>query len=123
MNKIILTSLAVSALALGTFTAVAAVEPGMMGSTSKGQAWVNTKGMTLYSFDKDTALKSNCVDACAAAWPPVKAEKDHVIQFFAGLDAAGRDQGFQIEQLDLAITCADSQILPARINGGACGFP
>jgi len=76
MKKLVLTSLAVSALALGTFAAMAAVEPGMMGPTSKGQAWVNTKGMTLYSFDKDTAVKSNCVDACAVAWPPLKAEKD-----------------------------------------------
>jgi|tagenome__1003787_1003787.scaffolds.fasta_scaffold19544465_1 predicted lipoprotein with Yx(FWY)xxD motif len=29
------------------------------------------KGMTLYISDKDTAGKSNCTGACAAAWPTV----------------------------------------------------
>lgn len=28
------------------------------------------KDMTLYSFDKDSAGKSACYDACAANWPP-----------------------------------------------------
>ena len=37
--------------------------------------WVDAKGMTLYSFDKDTAIKSNCIGACAKEWPPLKAEK------------------------------------------------
>lgn len=27
-------------------------------------------GMTLYTFDKDTANTSNCYDSCAASWPP-----------------------------------------------------
>lgn len=37
---------------------------------------VNTAGMTLYTFDKDTAGsgKSACNDACATLWPPLKAE-------------------------------------------------
>lgn len=38
-----------------------------MGVTAKGKAWVDAKGMTLYSFDKDVAGKSNCNDKCAAA--------------------------------------------------------
>lgn len=77
MKKIILASLAVSALALAALPGFAAIaEPGMLGSTSKGKIWVDAKGMTLYSFDKDTAIKSNCIDACAKEWPPLKAEKD-----------------------------------------------
>lgn len=28
------------------------------------------KGMTLYTFDKDTKDTSNCYDACAQKWPP-----------------------------------------------------
>jgi len=27
-------------------------------------------GMTLYTFDKDSAGTSNCYDSCAASWPP-----------------------------------------------------
>lgn len=38
----------------------------------------DAKGMTLYTFDKDTKDTSHCYDACAAAWPPylvMKGEK------------------------------------------------
>ncbi len=30
----------------------------------------DAKGMTLYTFDKDTKGTSTCYDACAATWPP-----------------------------------------------------
>ena len=36
----------------------------------------NADGMTLYTFDKDTAGKSNCYDDCAANWPILKADAD-----------------------------------------------
>jgi predicted lipoprotein with Yx(FWY)xxD motif len=69
--------LAVSPLALSTLPGIAAVvEPGLSWPTSKGQIWADAKGMTLYSFDKDTNVKSNCIDACAKEWPPLKPEKD-----------------------------------------------
>lgn len=31
----------------------------------------DANGMTLYTFDKDTAGVSNCYDACADNWPPL----------------------------------------------------
>lgn len=34
----------------------------------------DANGMTLYTFDKDEAGKSNCYDTCATNWPPVKAD-------------------------------------------------
>jgi predicted lipoprotein with Yx(FWY)xxD motif len=37
---------------------------------------VDSQGFTLYSFDKDSKGKSNCNDACAAAWPPATAPAD-----------------------------------------------
>ncbi|MFJ8105945.1 SCO0930 family lipoprotein [Streptomyces sp. NPDC096132] len=41
-----------------------------------GNILTDSKGMTLYRFDADTAEppKSNCDDDCAAAWPPVSAD-------------------------------------------------
>ena len=33
----------------------------------------NAKGMTLYTYLKDTPTQSNCNDACAVQWPPVAA--------------------------------------------------
>jgi predicted lipoprotein with Yx(FWY)xxD motif len=38
--------------------------------------YTDANGMTLYTFDKDEAGKSNCYDKCAANWPPLKAEAD-----------------------------------------------
>jgi predicted lipoprotein with Yx(FWY)xxD motif len=62
-------ALALSAAALFSLSAHAAT------LKSAGGVMVDSKGMTVYTFDKDVANsgKSACVDACAKAWPPVKA--------------------------------------------------
>jgi len=38
--------------------------------TKKGAYLTDFAGMTLYTFDKDTAGVSTCYSACAATWPP-----------------------------------------------------
>ncbi len=38
--------------------------------TDKGEVLAGEKGMTLYTFKKDTSGVSNCNDDCAKAWPP-----------------------------------------------------
>ncbi|WPC27978.1 hypothetical protein OE648_25715 [Pseudomonas moraviensis] len=40
----------------------------------KDGMYTDHKGMTLYTFAKDSAGKSACNDKCAANWPPLKAE-------------------------------------------------
>ncbi|MVW87559.1 COG4315 family predicted lipoprotein [Pseudomonas sp. PB101] len=47
-----------------------AADPVMM----KDGMMVDHKGMTLYTFDKDTGGKSVCTGECADHWPPFKAE-------------------------------------------------
>jgi len=47
-----------------------AADPAMM----KDGMMVDHKGMTLYTFDKDTGGKSVCTGDCAKYWPPFKAE-------------------------------------------------
>jgi len=42
-----------------------------LAKTSLGTILVDSKGMTVYAFKKDTATTSACTDACATAWPPV----------------------------------------------------
>ena len=77
MMKTFMAGLVVSTLALGTFAAIAATaEPAAMGDTTKGKIWVDAKGMTLYSFEKDAAGKSNCNGECAVEWPPLAAAAD-----------------------------------------------
>jgi predicted lipoprotein with Yx(FWY)xxD motif len=41
--------------------------------TPKGKTFVDTKGMTLYTFDKDAGGKSMCNGPCAENWPPLMA--------------------------------------------------
>jgi predicted lipoprotein with Yx(FWY)xxD motif len=63
------TSLLFAALFAATFAASAA-PPAKM----SGDVLVDGKGMTLYTFDKDSAGKSACNGPCAVNWPPLKAE-------------------------------------------------
>ncbi|NUT83392.1 MULTISPECIES: COG4315 family predicted lipoprotein [Pseudomonas] len=47
-----------------------AADPAM----EKDGMFTDSKGMTLYTFAKDSAGKSMCNDKCAANWPPLMAE-------------------------------------------------
>ena len=38
-------------------------------SMSEGKVLTDNAGMTLYTFDKDSADKSNCYGECAKKWP------------------------------------------------------
>ncbi|KPG99600.1 hypothetical protein AEQ67_10735 [Pseudomonas sp. RIT-PI-q] len=58
------------AAALALPTMAFAAEPVMM----KDGVMADHKGMTLYTFDKDTGGKSVCTGECAEHWPPFKAE-------------------------------------------------
>ena len=42
--------------------------------TIKDGVLADSKGMSLYTFDKDSAGKSTCDGGCAKKWPAVKAE-------------------------------------------------
>lgn len=63
------------ACALLAATAALAQTPGpaRVAEGPKGKVLVDAKGMTLYTFDRDTAGKSNCNGTCAQNWPPLMA--------------------------------------------------
>jgi predicted lipoprotein with Yx(FWY)xxD motif len=44
--------------------------------TPKGKTFVDARGMTLYTFDKDAGGKSMCNGPCAENWPPLMAGDD-----------------------------------------------
>jgi predicted lipoprotein with Yx(FWY)xxD motif len=56
-----------AACAMGT-------EPARTAQTAMGPVLADSKGMTLYTFDRDAAGKSNCNGQCAVNWPPLKAD-------------------------------------------------
>jgi predicted lipoprotein with Yx(FWY)xxD motif len=41
--------------------------------TAKGKTFVDGRGRTLYTFDKDSAAKSACYGPCSDNWPPLMA--------------------------------------------------
>jgi predicted lipoprotein with Yx(FWY)xxD motif len=74
----------------GASMAVAA-EPAQVAETAKGKTLVDAKGMTLYTFDKDTGGKSACNGTCAANWPPLAADKGAAAS--GGWTVIARDDG------------------------------
>lgn len=72
MRKTLIQGLAISVVMGFALPAVAEfIAPAMMGTTTMGEAWVDAKGMTLYTFEKDEGEKSMCNDECATEWPPL----------------------------------------------------
>ena len=67
------------------------MEPVDFKETAIGTVLVDAKGMTLYTFDKDTENKSNCSGKCAEAWPPLMAPAD--AKPMGTLTVATRDDG------------------------------
>ena len=70
MKKILVTVAAAAALA---FASAALAAPAMIGDSAKGKVLTDSKGMTLYTFDKDAGGKSACNGPCATNWPPLMA--------------------------------------------------
>jgi predicted lipoprotein with Yx(FWY)xxD motif len=70
MKKLLI--LAVTILAVA-FAATAFAAPAMTGNSAKGKVLTNAKGMTLYTFAKDSGGKSACNGKCAVNWPPLMA--------------------------------------------------
>ena len=64
--------------ALGFILASSAASAQMLktADTPKGKTFVDAKGMTLYTFDKDAGGKSMCNGPCADNWPPLMAADD-----------------------------------------------
>jgi predicted lipoprotein with Yx(FWY)xxD motif len=62
-----------AAIALAAFAAAASAAPAMTGNSTKGKVLTDAKGMTLYTFAKDSGGKSACNGKCAVNWPPLMA--------------------------------------------------
>ncbi|HEY4372580.1 MAG TPA: hypothetical protein VGN52_11705 [Burkholderiales bacterium] len=85
MNKLYIAAVAAATLAL----AACAGAPAKM----QGGALTGATGMTLYTFDKDTASsgKSVCNGPCAANWPPLIAAAS--AKPYGGYTIITRDDG------------------------------
>src|SRR5690348_6582937 len=73
MLKSVAGALLLSLMSLGV--AYAADAPAKVADSSAGKIWVDSKGMTLYTFDKDKKgeKESACKGDCIKEWPPLVA--------------------------------------------------
>jgi len=78
MKQIFAAAIAGTMLSLGaTFALAQMAEPAKVADTSKGKVLVDAKGMTLYTWDRDTTPgKSGCNGQCATNWPPLLVSGD-----------------------------------------------
>lgn len=67
-------TLLAAAMSLAIISSASAAPPTKTATTSKGPALTDARGMSLYTFDKDSDGKSACNGPCAANWPALKAE-------------------------------------------------
>ena len=74
MTKSSIPALLAAAMSLAIISGASAAPPTKTATTSKGPALTDTKGMSLYTFDKDSDGKSACNGPCAANWPALKAD-------------------------------------------------
>jgi predicted lipoprotein with Yx(FWY)xxD motif len=56
--------------------AIAAGAQTMPAKKAADGTWTDAKGMTLYTFDRDSGGKSACNGPCATNWPPLMATGD-----------------------------------------------
>jgi predicted lipoprotein with Yx(FWY)xxD motif len=52
---------------------------GVANAGSLGKILVDSKGRTLYLFQKDSGTRSACTGACAASWPPLRGSAKPVV--------------------------------------------
>jgi predicted lipoprotein with Yx(FWY)xxD motif len=78
MKQMMTAALATAALILLAPIALAqTAEPAKFAPTAKGNALVDSKGMSLYAYRNDTTPgKSACNGQCATNWPPLFAADD-----------------------------------------------
>jgi predicted lipoprotein with Yx(FWY)xxD motif len=78
MRQIFVAAIAGTVLSLSASMALAQTAPAKVADTELGKVLVDAqKGMTLYTWDRDTtAGKSGCNAQCATNWPPLLASAE-----------------------------------------------
>lgn len=79
------------ALLAGAASCLQAAEPPRTANTPNGPTLTDARGMTLYTFDKDSNGKSACTGKCAENWPPLTADATGSAP--AGYSVITRDDG------------------------------
>lgn len=108
-------------VSLGVVALVAALASGVQAQpVARDGLLADAAGRTVYTFDKDTADKSNCSGGCLAAWPMFMAKAGAKAQGDFGLiGAAGGQQQWTVKGKPLYYFAGDAQ--PGERNGDGSG--
>jgi len=108
-------------VSLGVVALLAALASGVQAQpVVRNGLLADAAGQTVYTFDKDTAGKSNCSGGCLTAWPVFAAKPGAKAQGDFGLiDAAGGQQQWTIKGKPLYYFAGDAQ--PGERNGDGSG--
>ncbi|RME66150.1 MAG: hypothetical protein D6782_04895 [Alphaproteobacteria bacterium] len=93
LRTVLIPTLVVLALAGCASSKIVPADLGATRQTTAGAVLVDSKGMTLYTYDKDAPGQSNCHGMCAMFWPPAKAPDD--AQATGDFSVIDRDGGKQ----------------------------
>lgn len=150
MHRRLLVSFALALAVAGSALAALPRAHVSVRSTSLGPVLVDSRGHTLYAFDLDKGVKSNCTGVCASEWFPflatakplaaggVPAAKlglarrangkwqvmfsGHLLYFFAGDRAAGQVHGASIEHW-AALSKTGAKVTPQAGGTGTTPAP
>lgn len=94
----------------------------MTKSGPKGDYLADVKGMTLYSYDKDTKDVSNCNAGCIKAWPPFMQASASASPSSANLTVIKRTEGtMQYSYKGMPLYYYVSDTKPGDITGDGVG--
>ena len=110
------TAAATAALSLAACDAYAAGHASSDVKTSDAGYFTDGHDMTLYTFDKDEAGKSNCNAGCAKAWPPLLVESDKPLpEGFSVITRKNGDQQIAYKDQPLYLWIQDKK--PGQTTG------
>lgn len=101
--------------------APAGVDIFMMKSNPKGGSYVtDSKGMSLYIFDKDTPGVSNCSGQCLVNWPPYSAtQTDNLPSGYGVITRSDGTKQYTLNQMPLYYYISDKN--PGDTTGDGVG--
>ena len=103
-----------------TFITLVVLAAGSIGAHAAAHAMLTDKnGMTLYTFDKDTAGTSVCYGDCAVNWPPYLAENGTEVPGLTTIERKDGARQWAKDGKPLYFWVGDTE--PGETNGDGVG--
>lgn len=105
---------------ISTLATLAILAAGSTGAYAAAHSTLTANnGMTLYTFDKDSAGVSVCYDDCAINWPPYLAESGEDMPGLSTIDRKDGKKQWAKDGMPLYFWVGDAE--PGETNGDGVG--